>query len=82
MWKTIQREIRVATSRRAQPVAFRLVKWAVIVTLTALFWRERAYWYCLAGVTPVAVAVHLLYRMKTRRWTRPWGGWNDPDAGR
>ena len=35
----------------------------------------------LASRRPVAgLATHLLYRHKTRGWTRPWGGWKDVEA--
>ncbi|MBI3850514.1 MAG: hypothetical protein HY298_09640 [Verrucomicrobia bacterium] len=77
-----RRECRVTFSRRAQPVWFRAIKWAGILTGAALF-RDRAwFWWCLAVLLIVAMSVHLLYRLKTKTWTRAWGGWNDLAAGR
>jgi hypothetical protein len=36
----------------------------------------------ILGCTLAALAVHFLYRWKTRAWTRAWGGWKDLAAGR
>lgn len=79
MRATLRRELRVAFSRRAQPAWFRVVKWCVTIVLTALFWRKPAFWWCIAGLLTSIVPVHVLYHWKTRNWTRPWGGWNDPN---
>jgi len=78
----VRRECRVALSRRAQPVWFRVVKWAVVLTGAALYHDRAWFWWCLASVATVGMSVHFLYRVKTKTWTRPWGGWNDLDAGR
>jgi hypothetical protein len=78
----IRREIRIALSRRAQPLWFRALKWVVILTLIALFWGRAWFWWAMLGAVAVAVAAHLLYRHKTYAWTRPWGGWDDLPAGR
>jgi membrane-bound metal-dependent hydrolase YbcI (DUF457 family) len=77
---TLKREMRVALSRKAQPLWFRITKWLVIVGLTVAFWREPVYWLCLAAALCVAVALHLLWRYKTKGWTQPWGGWNDVET--
>ena len=82
MRETIRREFRVAFSRRAQPVWFRVVKWIVIGVLTITFWRRPAFWWWAAVVLVLALSLHLFYRYKTNRWTRAWGGWNDLDAGK
>ncbi|HEU0039459.1 MAG TPA: hypothetical protein VFR76_09305 [Verrucomicrobiae bacterium] len=78
----IRRECRVAFSRRAQPVWFRIVKWACILAGVALFHDRRWFWWTLAGLALAGCCVHFLYRCKTKTWTRAWGGWNDMDAGR
>ena len=70
-------ELRVATSRNVQPVWFRVVKWIVIASVATYFWRAPFFWPSVAAITVVAVGLHLLWRTKTRRWTRPWWGWND-----
>ena len=77
-----RRECRVAFSRRAQPVWFRVVKWACILTGAALFYDRPWFWWCLAGLAAIGTVVHFLYRSKTKTWTRAWGGWNDLEAGR
>jgi membrane-bound metal-dependent hydrolase YbcI (DUF457 family) len=77
---TVKREIRIALSRKAQPLWFRIAKWLVILALTAAFWREPRFWWCLLAALCVAVALHLFWRYKTRGWTQPWGGWNDVET--
>ena len=78
----IRREFRVAFSRRAQPAWFRIMKWTSILTGVALFRDRGWFWWTLAGLALAGCGVHLLYRRKTRTWTRAWGGWNDLAAGR
>ena len=80
--ETMRRETRVALSLKAQPVRFRVAKWLVLLSLGALLWRTRWFWHVVVGAIVVAIALHLLWRHKTQRWTRPWGGWDDLDAGR
>jgi hypothetical protein len=70
-------ELRVALSRTAQPIWFRVVKWIVIVSAVAYYWRAPGFWWWVAGLLGLAVGLHLLWRTKTKRWTQPWGGWND-----
>ena len=78
----LRREARVAFSRNAQPVWFRLLKWTCI--LAGVLWlHDRPwFWWTLAGLAAVGTFVHFLYRRKTEVWTRAWGGWNDLEAGR
>ena len=79
---TLLVEFRVATSRKAQPVWFRVVKWAILIALGSYFWRDPRFWGWLAVAFALAIAVHLVWRAKTHRWTRPWRGWNDVEAAR
>ena len=78
----LKREARVALSKKAQPVWFRVVKWAVIVVLTVKYWRSAYFWWTVLILFVVALLLHLMWRAKTKGWTQPWGGWNDLDAGR
>jgi hypothetical protein len=79
---TLRREWRVAISLRAQPLWFRLAKWAVFLTLAVRFWRQPRFWAWVLIAVCLGLALHFLYRRKTRAWTRAWGGWNDLAAGR
>ena len=76
----IQRELRVALSRRAQSLRFRLIKWLVIIGLIAMFWRAPLFWWCLLGAIVLALVGHFTWRWKTRGWTQPWGGWDDVET--
>jgi hypothetical protein len=78
----IRREFRVAFSRRAQPVWFRIVKWAFILMVIALFHERPWFWRMLAGLAGIGLIVHFYYRWKTKVWRRAWGGWSDLEAGR
>jgi hypothetical protein len=77
---TIQREVQVAFSPRAQPWWFRLVKWSVFIMATARY-RQRPWFPYVASIAlVVALSLHFFYRWKTHGWTRPWGGWDDVAA--
>jgi hypothetical protein len=78
----LRREVRVAFSRRAQPVWFRVVKWTVLLVTFALWHDRPTYWWTVLVLFVPSVGLHLLYRHRTHRWTRAWGGWNDLPAGR
>jgi hypothetical protein len=80
--KTLKREFRVATSRRAQPVWFRIAKWAFAIIVTAWLWRSPYFWWWIAGGLGLGLAVHFIWRWKTKGWTQPWFGWNDVEAGK
>ena len=77
----LRRELRVALSRKAQPVWFRIAKWVVAVAVVWANWRSPVLAWWIAGGLVAGVSVHLLWRWKTRGWTRPWGGWSDLEAG-
>ena len=82
MRETIERELRVAFSRRAQPMWFRIAKWLVFLGLSAVLLRTGHLRQGLLGATLASLGVHLLWRWKTQGWTRPWGGWTDVEAAR
>ena len=79
---TLRREARVAFSRKAQPVWFRITKWVFLLAVIVLFHDRPWFYWALAGMTVAAFLAHFLYRWKTKTWTRAWGGWKDLDAGR
>jgi hypothetical protein len=78
--EAIALELRVALSPTAQPVWARLLKWTIIVWAVVYFRGAPYFWWCIGSAIGVAVSLHLLWRTKTRRWTQPWGGWNDVAA--
>ena len=76
----VQRELQVAFSPRAQPWWFRLIKWSVLIVVTA---RYRQHWwfpYVVVFALTGGISLHLFYRGKTQGWTRAWGGWDDVTA--
>jgi hypothetical protein len=73
-------EARIALSLKAQPIWFRVLKWAIAIGLGWYLWRDPHFWWWIGGALGLAVAVHLVYRWKTKRWVQPWGGWRDLDA--
>lgn len=75
--RTIERELRVAFSLRAQPWWFRVIKWVVFIAVTARY-RKRPWFPYAAGWTLLCgIGLHLFYRWKTHGWRRAWGGWSD-----
>lgn len=76
----LRRELQVAFSKKAQPLWFRVVKWAVLVSVAITLHGTRYFWPCVLGLPVLGILLHLFYRWKTKGWTRPWGGWNDLDA--
>jgi hypothetical protein len=81
MLGTIKRELRIAFSKRGQPIWFRIVKWIVFAGLVIAFFDSPLFWYWVMGLLLLGVLGHLFYRHQTHGWKRPWGGWNDLDAG-
>jgi hypothetical protein len=78
--QTIQRELQVAFSPRAQPWWFRIIKWTVFIIITARY-RQRPWFRYVAGFALIGgISLHLFYRWKTQGWQRAWGGWNDVTA--
>ena len=78
--KTFRREARVAFSRRAQPIWFRVLKWVIAVGVSVLLWRGSYFWLWILGALVLGLTVHLIWRWKTKGWTQPWGGWDDLEA--
>lgn len=76
----IERELRVAFSPRAQPWWFRVIKWTLIIVVTARYRKRWWFGYVMGSVTLGAIALHMFYRWKTQGWRRAWGGWSDLSA--
>ncbi len=76
-WK---REVRVALSRKAQPIWFRVVKWACIAAVVVFLWGSSSFWFWILGATGLALTLHLFWRWRTKGWTRPWGEWDDVET--
>ena len=80
MNRTFKREMRVAFSRKAQPLWFRVLKWTIFIGAAALWWRNPTFWYWVLAASVLALTLHLVWRWKTKTWTQPWGGWNDVET--
>ena len=78
----LKREMRVAFSRRAQPVWFRIVKWVIVIGVSVRFWRHPDFWWWLLGAFALSLSVHFFWRWKTKGWTERWGGWDDVETAR
>ncbi len=73
----IKRELRVAFSKDAQPVWFRVAKWVIFLAVSRRLYGTRWFRSWISGGVLAGLTVHFVYRWKTRGWTRPWGGWAD-----
>jgi hypothetical protein len=76
----VGREVRVAFSKRAQPVWFRIVKWIVAIAVSVTLWRTTYFWWWLGGAFTLGLTLHFTWRWKTGGWTKAWGGWDDVDT--
>ena len=77
MRELLEKEWRVISSRERSPLSLRPLKWAVFFVISWLLYGTRWFPIWVLGLPATGVATHLLYRYKTRGWTRPWGGWKD-----
>lgn len=73
MLTTLRCKWRVAFSRKGHPVPVRLIKWVLFVAVAAALYRAGSFWLRTAGLPLLCVAVHFVYRWRTRGWTRTWG---------
>jgi len=80
MRELIRREWQVISSRRRSPLPLRLAKWIVFLAITWRLHGTKWFEIWVFGLPLAGMATHLLYRHKTRGWTRPWGGWKDVEA--
>ena len=80
MNEIINREFRVAFSKRAQPLWFRILKWVVLLAVSAMLWSTPYFVWWLLSTFALGMTVHFIFRYRTRGWTQPWGGWNDVRA--
>lgn len=80
MREFLRREMAVAFSKKAQPVWFRLIKWAVILFVAWNYWQAPYFGVCIAAAFLLGLALHLFWRYKTKGWTKAWGGWDDLDS--
>ena len=78
--ETVQKELRVVSSRNRSPRPLRVAKWALFLAITRRLYGTRWFWAWVFGLPLAGLATHLLYRHKTHSWTRPWGGWKDVEA--
>ena len=76
----VQRELQVAFSPRAQPWWFRLIKWSVLIVVTARYRQRWWFPYVVVFASTGGISLHLFYRWKTQGWTRALGGWDDVTA--
>jgi hypothetical protein len=77
---TLKREVRVALSKRAQPIWFRIVKWIVAIGISVALWPTPYFWWWIGGALTLSLTLHMIWRWKTKAWTQAWGGWNDLGA--
>jgi polyferredoxin len=82
MLRSIRRELQIAFSKRTQPIWVRATKWAIFLGVAVVLYGSDFFVFWVVGLPFLGVLTHFLYRWKTHGWTRPWGGWNDVDAGR
>jgi len=78
--ETLQKELRVVSSRNRSPLPLRVARWALFLAITRRLYATRWFWVWVFGLPLAGLATHLLCRHMTHGWRRPWGGWNDVEA--
>jgi hypothetical protein len=73
----VKKELKVAFSRDAQPLWFRIAKWVIFMAASNRLRGTRWFRVWTLGVVLAGLTLHFIYRWKTRGWTEPWGGWAD-----
>lgn len=80
--KIIKREIEVAFSKDAQPLWFRILKYAVLGILLYCFWDSKTFWILFLIGVVLSFLLHLWYRHKTDGWTKSYGLWKHENERR
>lgn len=75
MKEAIKREAKVAFSKEAQPIWFRITKWIVFIGLAFFLYGTKWFWGWVIGLPVAGLAMHFVYRWKTKGWTKSWGRW-------
>jgi hypothetical protein len=78
---TLRRELRVVLSEDRSPLPVRIAKLILFAVVARGLYGTRWFRAWVIGLPFAGLATHLLYRHMTRGWTRPWGGWEDVEAG-
>jgi hypothetical protein len=73
----IRKELKVAFSRDAQPLWFKIAKWVIFMAVSKRLRCTCWFRVWTLGVVLTGLTLHSIYRWKTRGWTEPWGGWAD-----
>ena len=73
----VKKELKVAFSRDAQPLWFRIAKWVIFMAVSKRLRGTRWFRVWALGGVLAGLTLHFIYRWKTRGWTEPWGGWAD-----
>lgn len=76
MNETIQREFEVAFSLHSQPVWFRTFKWIAIIAGIFFLHDKEYFWTLVLFLFTCSIALHFLWRYKTKGWTQSWLMWD------
>jgi hypothetical protein len=68
--ETVQRELKVAFSKNAQPIWFRITKWAIFIGLAYLLYMTKWFWAWVIGVLILSMTGHSIYRWKNQSLDR------------
>jgi hypothetical protein len=66
-------------SKDTQPLWFRIAKWTVFIGLAYILHGTQWLWGWVIGIPIAGLAMHSVFRWKTKGWTRSWGGWKSDE---
>ncbi|MCD4811891.1 hypothetical protein K8R14_04855 [bacterium] len=71
----IKKELEVMFSKDTQPIWFRITKWLVFIGVGYLLYETKWFWVWVIGIATAGTIMHIIYRWKTKVWTKSWGRW-------
>lgn len=77
----IKREFEIMFAKDTQPLWFRITKWTVLIGLAYLLHGTKWFWIWVIGLPFAGLVMHLVFRWKTKGWTRSWRGWKYEGEG-
>jgi hypothetical protein len=75
MEEIVKKELKVMFSKDTQPIWFRITKWIVFISFGYLLYETQWFWMWVIGIAIAGLTMHLIYRWKTKAWTKSWGRW-------
>ena len=71
----LRREFEVIFSLKSMPLRLRLFRICIAIFVGYLIWNTDWFWPVVLAVLSLGGIIHMVYRKKTKVWTKSWGIW-------